>query len=157
MTSYAQERTAQAAEALAAASFSITIDGVEIATFAELIELTSGLDPATLTLGLDQKKGQAGLKKLPGKRNPPTVTLKRALNQDLTIFEWHGDALNAGSTARRNAVLAIRDTEGRPISSYYLENAWPAKIEVTGLKAGSSEVLYETITLVCENIQRANP
>ena len=42
MTSYAQERTAQAAEALAASSFSITIDGVEIAQFSELVELTQG-------------------------------------------------------------------------------------------------------------------
>ena len=157
MTSYAQERTAQAAEARAAASFSITIDGVEIAQFSELVELTSGLDPSTLTLALDQKKGQAGLKKLPGKRTPPTVTLKRAMNKDLTIFEWHTDALNGGSAARRSAVLATRDSHGRTISSYNLENSWPAKIEVTGLKAGASEVLYESVTLVCENIQRVNP
>jgi phage tail-like protein len=117
MTSYAQERTAQAAEALAASSFSITIDGVEIAQFSELVELSSGLDPSTLTLTLDQKKGQAGLKKLPGKRTPPTVTLKRAMSKDLSIFEWHSDALHAGSTARRSAVLATHDSQGRTISS----------------------------------------
>jgi phage tail-like protein len=57
----------------------------------------------------------------------------------------------------RNAVLVIRDAEGRPISRYHLESAWPSKVEISGLKAGASEVLYETVTLVCNKIERLNP
>ena len=134
---------------------SITIDGVEIAQFSELVELTSGLDPSTLTLTLDQKKGQAGLKKLPGKRTPPTVTLKRAMSRTWYLRMAQRRVERRGG--RRSAVLATRDSQGRTISSYNLENVWPAKIEVTGLKAGASEVLYESVTFVCENIQRVNP
>jgi phage tail-like protein len=156
MTSHAPERVAEAAEALTVARFSLTIDGVEIAQFSELIELTSGLDPSTLTLAQD-KEGTLGLKKLPGKRKPPTVTLKRAKTKDLAVFEWHHDAFFRGAQARRSCTLTMYATDGQPTAKYYLENAWPAKIEISGLKAGASEVLYETVTLVCENIERVNP
>ena len=156
MTSPAPEPVAEAAEALTASSFSLTIDGVEIGQFSELIELTSGLDPSALAMEPD-REGTLGLKKLPGKRKPPTVTLKRGKNTDLAVFAWHSEAVNAGLKARRDAVLVIRDAEGTSISRYYLENAWPSKIEISGLKAGASEVLYETVTLVCEKLERVNP
>ena len=38
-----------------------------------------------------------------------------------------------------------------------MEHAWPAKIEIGALKAGASEVLMETVTFVCEHIQRVAP
>ena len=43
------------------------------------------------------------------------------------------------------------------MARYHLEMAWPSKLEVGGLKAGASEVLMETVTLVCEHIQRVAP
>jgi hypothetical protein len=38
-----------------------------------------------------------------------------------------------------------------------MEHAWPAKIEIGALKAGASEVLMETVTIVCESLQRVAP
>jgi phage tail-like protein len=140
-------------DALAAARFSITVDGVEIAQFSELVELTSGLDPSTLTLERNDKR-KLFLKKLPGKRTPPTVTLKRGMTRDLSLFAWHSDAVQSGVGARRDAALVMFDAHGSPVARYHLENAWPAKVEISGLKAGASEVLYEKVTLVCEDIQR---
>jgi hypothetical protein len=46
------------------------------------------------------------------------------------------------------------NTAGEPVAKYYLESAWPSEISISGLKAGSSEVLYETVTLMCEDLQR---
>jgi phage tail-like protein len=156
MTSHAPERLAEAADPLVAARFSITIDGVEIAQFSELVELSSGIDPSDLRLGLDEKD-KLFLKKLPGKRKPPTVTVKRGKTRDLAVFEWHHDALLRGAQARRSCTLTMYATDGQATAKYYLENAWPSKIEISGLKAGASEVLYETVTLTCEDIQRVNP
>jgi hypothetical protein len=34
--------------------------------------------------------------------------------------------------------------------------AWPSKLEIGALKAGSSEVLMETVTIVSERIQRVS-
>jgi hypothetical protein len=35
-----------------------------------------------------------------------------------------------------------RAADGTAVDRYHLESAWPAKIEIGGLKAGASEVLY---------------
>jgi phage tail-like protein len=142
-------------DALTAARFSVTVDGAEIALFSELVELSSGVDPSELTLGPAQKRG-AGARKLPGKRTPPTVTLKRGQTRDLGLFEWHHDSLRRRG-ARRNADLVMFDTQGQAVARYHLEKAWPAKLVVSGVKAGASEVLYETVTLTCEDLKRVAP
>ena len=54
----------------------------------------------------------------------------------------------------RIARLVIKSADGKPVARYDLENAWPSKLEISGLKAGSSEVLTETMKLVCDRIQR---
>ena len=138
-----------------AARFSLTVDGVEIAQFSELLELSSGVDPSALALGPANKRG-AGARKLPGKRTPPTVTLRRGETNDLGIFEWHHDSLGRRA-ARRDAVLVMFDVQGRPLARYHLESAWPAKVVISGVKAGASEALFETVTLACEDIQRVAP
>ena len=60
-------------------------------------------------------------------------------------------------TARRSCSLVMYAADGKPVARYHMEHAWPAKIEIGALKAGASEVLMETVTLVCEHIQRVAP
>jgi phage tail-like protein len=156
MSSQVTESAAAPGEALAAARFSISIDGVEIAQFSELVELKSGLDPSALSLGLDPKR-KLVLKKLPGKRPPPTVTLKRGMTGDLGIAAWHSDAAGGRAEARRNAELAFYGAQGETVARYYLESAWPSLVEISGVKSGGTQILLETVTLVCENVERVAP
>jgi phage tail-like protein len=60
------------------------------------------------------------------------------------------------AAARKSCSLIMYNTGGQPVARYHLENAWPAKIEIGALKAGSNEVLRETVTLTCEHIQRVS-
>ena len=138
-----------------AALFSITVDGVEIALFSELVELSSGVDPSQLTLVSSPKRG-AGARKLPGKRTPPTVTLKRGHSNDLGVFAWHRDALSRRA-ARKDAVLIMYDVQGQPVARYHLKSAWPAKLVVGGDKMGAGQLLFETLTLACDAIERVAP
>ena len=135
--------------------YSLTVDGAEVARFSELIELSSGLDPSELPSGPAQKR-KAAPKKPPGKLISRTVTLRRGQANDLGLFAWHHDALSRAA-ARRDAVLVMYSVQGTAVAKYVLESAWPAKLEVTALKAGASEILYETVTLTCEDIQRVAP
>jgi phage tail-like protein len=137
-----------------AARFSLTIDGADVAVFSELVALSSGVDPSALTLGPAQKGAAA--RKLPGKRTPPTVTLKRAQSNDLGVFAWHGDALTRRA-ARKDAVLVVFNVQGRPVARYHLESAWPAMIVVTGEKVGAGQLLFETVTFACDAIERVSP
>lgn len=126
--------------------FSLTIDGVEIAQFAQLATIRSEAAPDDLAGML--------LKKLPGKRTPPTVTLRRGMTTDLQLWVWHEAARGAHGEGRKNASLTMFDATGEPVARYHLENAWPSKIEIGALTAGAGEPLFETVTLTCEDIQR---
>jgi phage tail-like protein len=134
------------ADAITASRFSLTIDGVEIAQFSALVGITSEADPDDLAGML--------LKKLPGKRTPPTVTLQRGLSNDLQMWAWHEDRRERPAEAKRTADLTMYNSAGDPVARYHLENAWPSKIEIGALTAGSSEVLMETITIACEMLRR---
>ena len=145
----------QPADALTAARFSITIDGYEIASFAELLGITTEVEAVELMESTDKA---VVLKKLPGKTKPPTLVLKRGKNTSMELWAWHEAVLNGDIVAaRKSCSLVMYSTDGKPVARYHLEHAWPSKLEIGGLKAGASEVLMETVTLVCEHIQRVAP
>ena len=135
------------ADAIAPARFSLTVDGVEIAAFAELVSITTEVEPVELVSAL--------LKKLPGKRNPPTVTLRRGMSQDAQMWAWHEAARRDGpNEAKKSATLIMFNPTGEPVARYHLESAWPSKIEIGALRAGANEVLMETVTISCEVLKR---
>jgi len=134
--------------------FAITVEGRELGTFSELLGITSSIE----TVDVVQPVGSdVVLKKLPGKRNPPTVTLKRGLTSSLDLWDWQQAVLTGDVTARKSCSLVMYNTDGKPVARYHLENAWPAKLEVGALKGGATDVLMESVTLECERIQRLAP
>ena len=135
---------------LTAARFELVIDGQSIASFAELQGITSGYD-------IDFIESDGRRLAVPGKRPPPTVTLKRGMTSDLELAAWHELAMSDWSAARKNASLVMYDATGTPVARYHLENAWPAKLEIGSLRVGSSSVVMETVTLVCDRLQRVSP
>jgi phage tail-like protein len=142
-------------DAITASRFSIVIDGYQIASFSELVGITTEVEPVELLESTDK---EVMMKKLPGKTKPPTLTLKRGKNQSMELWLWH-EAVLMGDimAARKSCSLVMYATDGTPVARYHLEMAWPSKLEVGALKAGASEVLMETVTLVCEHIQRVAP
>jgi phage tail-like protein len=142
-------------DALTAAKFNLTIDSVVIGQFSELAGINSEVQPVEL---METSGDQLFLKKLPGQVKPPTVTLKRGVNKDMGVFAWHQSVVEGQlAAARKSCTLTMYASDGTATAKYYLENAWPSKVEISGLKAGASEVLYETVTLTCEAIQRVAP
>jgi T4-like virus tail tube protein gp19 len=112
--------------------FSLTIDGVEIAQFSELAGISSAVE-----------------------RKPATVTLKRGKSNDMGLFAWHQSVVEGQLAAARNSTtLTMYAPDGAATGGYYLESAWPSEVAISGLKAGASEVLYETVTLTADDIQR---
>ena len=128
---------------------SLTVDGDEIASFAELSGIVTEVEPQDY---LEQPNTEVMYRKLPGKLKPPTVTLKRGAGFE-RIWAWH-ESVRAGdiAVAQKNCTLTLYNTEGKPVARYHLEKAWPSKIEIAGLKVGANEMLMETVTLVAERI-----
>ncbi len=141
-------------DALTAARFSITIDGYEIASFSELQGITTEVEPVDFLESTDK---EVVFKKLPGKRKPPTIVLKRGKNSSMELWAWHEAVLQGNIVAaRKSCSLIMYNYDGAPVARYHLEHAWPSKLEVGSLKAGASEVLMEKVTIVCESIQRVS-
>jgi phage tail-like protein len=142
-------------DVITANRFSIVIDGHEIATFAELSGIVTQFEPSEY---LEASANAVTVDSLPAKLKPPTVTLKRGMNGSLELWSWH-ESMRKGTmgAARRSCTLTMYNSEGKPVGKYWLEKAWPLKLELTGLKAGASAVLMETVTLTCDYIQRVAP
>jgi phage tail-like protein len=139
-------------DGITSSRFSITIDGFEIATFSELEGINAEIAPTEYMEATDRGVNVA---KLPGQAKPPTVILKRGMNGSLELWAWH-EAVRQGnmSAARRSSSLTMFSGDGKPVAKYWMEKAWPSKIEVT---AGPSGAMIETVTFVCEYLQRVSP
>ena len=141
--------------AITAARFSIVIDEHEIASFSDLLGIVAEVEP---TAYLESTDKAAFYNQLPGRLKPPQVVLKRGMNGSLDLWAWH-EAVRQGAmdAARRSCSLIMYNAEGKAVAKYWLEKAWPNKLEISAMKAGASEVMYETVTLVCETMQRIAP
>jgi phage tail-like protein len=133
--------------------FSLVSDGKEVGSFAELGSLVSGIDPSELEA---TTTAAARLKKLPGKRSPPTVILKRGMTKNIELAAWHEAALAGAAGSRKTAELVMFAPDGAPVARWHFEHAWPAKLEIGALKPGSSEELTETVTIVSDKIHRVS-
>jgi phage tail-like protein len=139
-------------DALASYTFSIEVDRTEIAQFSEVSGIASEVDVIQV-----KENNAMGLilHAVPGARKPATLTLKRAKNASQDLWKWHEAALNGKlGDARRNGSIVLKSYDGAEVARYNFENAWPSKVETGSLKAGSNEVLMETVTMQAENIER---
>ena len=89
-----------------ASRFALVPTGTKIAAFAELQGITSEYD-------IDFIESDGRRFAVPGKRPPPTVTLKRGMTSELELAAWHELAMNDGSAARKNASLVTMTSPAR--------------------------------------------
>jgi phage tail-like protein len=140
-------------DALAGYHYSIEIDGVSIAQFQEVSGLTSELD--VIELKENTKDGKYVIHKLPGNRKPPSITLKRAKNSSKDLWDWHQKIYQGKiSDARKNGSVVLYTYDHDEVGRYNFMNAWPSKVSMSSLKAGSNEILMEEVTIVCEELER---
>lgn len=127
---------AQAQEVAKAESrevIALEVDGVTLARFAEV----SGLNTAA-------------------RAKWANITLKRGVTDSPGLRRWHEAGRERGSDARKSGAIIQYDTQGRAVSRWHFENAWPSKWEGPAHKAGAGEALV-SLTLEVESIRRAAP
>jgi phage tail-like protein len=140
-------------DAIAARNFAIEVDGTTIAQFTELSGMTSEMDVTELKE--NGPDGKLIIKKIPGAHKLPTITLKRAKNVSLELYKWHKLALDGKiKDARKNGSIILYDYEAGEIARWNFVNAWPSKLAMGSLKAGSNDVVTEEATIVMEGFER---
>jgi phage tail-like protein len=141
---------------ITASRFSVTVDGHEIAQFSELTGIVTEIEVIDFTENTQSQQGI--VRKLPGKRKPPTITLKRGKDNSMEMWAWHEAAMHGNiGAARKSGSVVMYGYDGKPVARYHFHHGWPAKISVGGLKAGANEVLMEEVTIVCEWLERVAP
>lgn len=131
------------------ARFVITGDGITDISFNELTGITSEVEVSEY---FSSGKMGVALSKQFGKTKPATVTLKRGVDQNLKLWEWHQQVLAGDPSARKSVTLSLLDSTGVIKQAYNLLNAWPSKMEIGGMKADKSEAAVATVVLTCEQI-----
>jgi phage tail-like protein len=141
----------QASPVITAARFVVNVDGGPGVSFSELNGINSEVEPAEY-ISVDPQGNISHTKQF-GKTKPPTVTLKRGVDNNAQMWVWHQLVLTGDPTARKTATLTLQDAGGQTMQKYVLEGAWLSKLEIGGLKAGDSAVVVETVQIVCDYIE----
>ena len=140
-------------DALVAQRFKIEIGGVSIASFQELGGIISEVD--VVELKSNDALGKPILKKMIGGTKPPTITLKRAADASMDLYNWHKAALDGLLVgARKDGSVVQYDFAGGEVARYNFYSAWVSKFEATGMKAGDNTPSGESVTIVCERLER---
>jgi phage tail-like protein len=93
-----------------------------------------------------------------GKTKPPTVTLKKFMDTDTSLWAWHCAAQAGSPNARQDCTLKVYKA-GSPnlapqpadqVFEWVMYSAWPSKIDVAGMKAGGTETTLITVTFQCD-------
>ncbi|MGC4941091.1 phage tail protein [Kribbella sp. DT2] len=120
--------------------------------FSELGGITSKVTPTEYIF--NDVRGETRHTKQFGKTDPPTITLKRAVDHAGTaaLMAWHQLARLGDDTARSGGTLVIFDAGGNRQSTYVLEDAWLSEINITSVKAGAADVAMVECKITCQEI-----
>jgi phage tail-like protein len=95
-----------------------------------------------------------------GKTKPPSVTLKKPMDTDRSLWAWHMSVQLGNQEARLDCTLQVflpgspgMPPTGKPMFQWTMTKAWPSKLDVSGMKAGNSETGVLTVTFACDTIE----
>jgi phage tail-like protein len=129
---------------LPASQFVVEIDGIQVASFAEVSGLHSETAVIEYRTGTD-----VTTRNLPSLRKFGNITLKRGVTQDAELWNWHE------SLDRRNGSIVLLDGKRNEAVRWNFVNGWPCKWEGPLLNARANEVAIETLEIAVEGIELA--
>lgn len=141
-------------DAIGGYTFKIEIAGQVIAQFKEV----GGLEVSREKIEHREKNamGRDVYKVLPGKVVFSDITLKRGVTDSDDLWKWQQKIMEGDvDGARTDGSIVLFDYAGLEKTRWNFKNAWPQKLAVTGMQAGSSDVLVEELTLAHEGIEKA--
>jgi phage tail-like protein len=104
---------------------------------------------------------QEHIKTLGGALKVPDVSVTRVAPASAIgdpLWKWFIDIRDHGfkdrADKRKNISIVLYDTALTEVGRFNFTNAWPSKIATDALSTESNEPVKETITIVCERIER---
>ena len=131
--------------------FRVEIDAIQTAAFSE------ATIPDTTTAPVDYREGTdpKNVRKLSALNSYGNVTLKKGLSSSRDLGEWQREVEQFGAARNRRTIsLVLVDDEGGDAARWDIREAWPTKINTTGMNATGNAVMIETLEIVNEGITR---
>jgi len=132
-----------------AASYVLSVDGVAEVTYSELVEMRSEVEPAPPTT---DPTGAIVHTKNFGTTIPPTVTLRRGLDENQFVWAWHTAVLTGDPASRKTCSLQLRGGNGQVLLTFVLENAWLGTVDIGSPPPPQPPIVMQTDTFVCAQI-----
>lgn len=147
---------------IVAQNFFLEIDGQVVTMLSSVSGLDVEVDVVTQT-----QTGPGGKTQLVKTRGTATkvsdISLVRMAPADAmsdAMWKWFRDISTKGmvnksrTSNRKNGSIVMYDSANTEIGRFNFYNGWPSKISTDQLSVDSNEAVKETITIVCERIER---
>ena len=139
-------------DVVASFAYFMKIDGIEVAMFQKVDGISievQAIEYRAMTI-----KGPV-LRKSPGLKKYGDITLSRGKVNDVSFWDWIDKAHKGDlGAARKSGEITLFDYDMKAVAqTITFANAWPTKVSLGGLAAGSNEALLESITLCVESLE----
>lgn len=138
--------------AVTAARFTleVPVNGGVVEDFAQLVEVVVEIEASEyMESGWPERHRLGRFSAAP---KPVLVTVQRQLAAASSVWRWMATARTGLAQARSDVSLRMFDSAGTLVAEFELLGCFPLKHAIAGLKAGDSDVLIETLTLVADDI-----
>src|SRR4051794_4343257 len=118
-------------------NFRVEIDNTSVASFSEVTGLSAEVKHVDYREGKDPLNS---LRKLSALCDYGTLTLKRGIIQDTTLWDWYAQVLNGDPKARRSGSIVLQDERHKDVVFFHFVNGFLSKIEGPHMMASGNEV-----------------
>ena len=94
---------------------------------------------------------------LPGRTSYSELVLKRGRIMGSFVLQWCRNAIENFEFKPTNVLISLLDENHLPLYNWYVINAIPKKLEVSGFNAERSEIVIETMTLSYQYFKYYDP
>jgi len=129
-------------------NYLVHLDGEDVAGFSEV----SGLDTETDIVEYRDGNEDITVRKLPGLRKYPQITLKRGFTQDRALWNWRKTVMD-GRTERKSGSIVLLNEAREEALRWNFREGWPSKLQGPPLNAKTNEVAIETLEIAHEGLE----
>jgi phage tail-like protein len=131
-------------------NFLVEIDNIARGAFAEV----SGFDSTIDVIEYREGGENTTVRKMPGMTKYSNIVLKWGITDDLSLYNWHQDAVQGRPNFRRNGSIVLLDRQRQEVARWNFVRAWPTKYDGPDLNAEGNDAAIETLELAHEGITR---
>ncbi len=126
-------------------NYQVTINGIEIMSFAEISGLEIDHDHVLYRHGFSWAVGDHLIR---GQRKPINITLKRGIvKRRSDLYDW----IKSGE--KKDIRIELCDETGMGIVIWEVSRALPFKLDAPSFSASASEIAFESLNLIAHDLR----